>query len=160
MSIQVGERIPAAKLGLMADGRPHQVDTVEYFSGRRVALFAVPGAFTPTCSAHHLPGFVKHRQAFIDRGFAAIACLAVNDVFVMHAWGQAQDSQGVDMLADGNGDFCRALGLIKDASDYGMGWRSHRFALLADNGVVTHLMTEAPGEFRVSSAESVLAALD
>jgi len=122
-------------------------------------LFAVPGAFTPTCSAYHLPGFVEHAGNFSNKGVDAIACMAVNDVFVMHAWGKSANADGIDMLADGNGDFTRALGLELDGSAFGMGQRSQRFALVADDGIVTQLMIEAPGEFRVSSAESVLAVL-
>ena len=122
-------------------------------------MFAVPGAFTPTCSAYHLPGFVEHAGNFTNKGVDAIACMAVNDVFVMHAWGKSANADGIDMLADGNGDFTRALGLELDGSAFGMGQRSQRFALVADDGIVTQLMIEAPGEFRVSSAESVLAVL-
>jgi len=159
MSIQVGDRIPMAQFQRMVDDRPAVTSTNEYFSGRKLVLIAVPGAFTPTCSAHHLPGLVKHAEALFSRGIDAIACMAVNDIFVMHAWGQTQGTSSIDMLADGNGEFCRALGLLKDATDYGMGWRSHRFALVADDAVITHLMIEAPGEFRVSSAESILSVL-
>ena len=122
-------------------------------------MFAVPGAFTPTCSAKHLPGFIEHRDEFADKEVDAVACMAVNDVFVMHAWGKDANAGGIDMLADGNGEFTAALGLEMDASAFGMGTRSQRFALVADDGVVTQLLVEAPGEFRVSSAESVLAAL-
>jgi peroxiredoxin len=159
MSIQIGERIPVAELGQMYQGRPRLVGTEEYFSGRKVVLFAVPGAFTPTCSAYHLPGFNEHAGAFFDRGIDAIACMAVNDVFVMHAWGKALQVEHIDMLADGNGLFSSALGLLKDAPGYGMGWRSQRFALVADDMLITRLMIDEPGEFRVSSAESLLAVL-
>jgi peroxiredoxin len=124
-----------------------------------VVLFSVPGAFTPTCSAKHLPGFINHADDFDSRGVDAIACVSVNDVFVMHAWGRSAHAKGVDMLADGNGEFAAALGLEMDASAFGMGTRSQRFALVADDGVVTQLLVEAPGEFRVSSAESVLSVL-
>ena len=159
MSIQVGDHIPAAVLSQMQANGPQPVTTTEYFSGRKVVLFAVPGAFTPTCSAHHLPGFVEHADDFAAKGIDAVGCMAVNDVFVMHAWGKHTNSGGIDMLADGNGEFTNALGLEMDASAFGMGHRSQRFAIVADDGVVTHLLVEAPGEFRVSSAESVLAAL-
>jgi peroxiredoxin len=143
----------------MTDQGPQPVSTDEYFAGRKVVVFAVPGAFTPTCSAKHLPGFIEHRDEFADKGVDAVACMAVNDVFVMHAWGKDANAEGIDMLADGNGEFTAALGLEMDASAFGMGTRSQRFALVADDGVVTQLLIEAPGEFRVSSAESVLAAL-
>lgn len=160
MRITVGDSIPDSVLTQMVENNPQPVSTSKYFSGRKVVLFAVPGAFTPTCSAYHLPGFVEHISDFSNKGFDSIACMAVNDVFVMHAWGKSAHADGIDMLADGNGDFAESLGLGADFSAFGMGKRSHRFALVADNGVVTHLLVDAPGEFRVSSAESVLAALD
>ncbi|MGD9021154.1 MAG: peroxiredoxin [Lysobacterales bacterium] len=159
MTIEVGERIPVATLGRMVDDRPQLIRIGEYCAGRRVVLFAVPGAFTPTCSAYHLPGFEKHAGDFFSKGVDAIACIAVNDVFVMHAWGLAQKVRHVDMLADGNGEFAHALGLLRDSREFGMGWRAQRFALVADDGVVTHLAVEPPGEFRLSSAEAVLASL-
>jgi peroxiredoxin len=143
----------------MEESGPQPLQSTDYFAGRKVVLFAVPGAFTPTCSAYHLPGFVDLVDDFSSRGVDAIACMAVNDVFVMHAWGKSANAVGIDMLADGNGEFSKALGLEMDATAFGMGHRSQRFALVADDGVVTHLMVEAPGEFRVSSAEAVLAAL-
>ena len=159
MSIRIGERIPAAMLSQMEESGPQPLQSTDYFAGRKVVLFAVPGAFTPTCSAYHLPGFVDLVDDFSSRGVDAIACMAVNDVFVMHAWGKSANAVGIDMLADGNGEFSKALGLEMDATAFGMGHRSQRFALVADDGVVTHLMVEAPGEFRVSSGEAVLAAL-
>ena len=159
MSIQTGDRIPSAVLSQMSENGPQPVITTDYFAGRRVVLFSVPGAFTPTCSAYHLPGFTEHAADFSDKGIDAIACMAVNDVFVMHAWGKSANADGIDMLADGNGEFTRALGLELDGTAFGMGKRSQRFALVAEDGIVTHLMVEAPGEFRVSSAESVLATL-
>ena len=159
MSIAVGDRIPDSVLTQMSEQGPQPVSTADYFGGRKVVLFSVPGAFTPTCSAQHLPGFVEHVADFSDKGIDAIACMAVNDVFVMHAWGESADAGGIDMLADGNGEFAAALGLDMDASAFGMGQRSQRFALVADDGVVTQLLVEAPGEFRVSSAESVLSIL-
>ena len=159
MSIAVGDRIPDSVLTQMSEQGPQPVSTADYFSGRKIVLFSVPGAFTPTCSAQHLPGFVEHVADFSDKGIDAIACMAVNDVFVMHAWGESADAGGIDMLADGNGEFAAALGLDMDASAFGMGQRSQRFALVADDGVVTQLLVEAPGEFRVSSAESVLSIL-
>ena len=159
MTIKIGDHIPSAMLGRMAGDRPDSVSTDEYFAGRKVVLFAVPGAFTPTCSAYHLPGFEKHADEFFTKGIDAIACVAVNDVFVMHAWGKALKVEHVDMLADGNGDFSSALGLLRDSRNYNLGWRSQRFALVAEDGVITHLALEPPGEFRVSSAEAVLALL-
>lgn len=158
MTIQIGDRIPEAVLQHIDEG-VKKIDTPTLFEGRRMVLFAVPGAFTPTCSERHLPGFVEHFDAFRERGIE-VACMAVNDPFVMQAWGESQHvPPGLRMLADGNGDFTRALGLQMDASGYGMGLRSKRFALYAENGVVKDLFVEAPGEFRVSSAEHVLANL-
>ena len=158
MTIQIGDRIPEAVLQHIDEG-VKKIDTPTLFEGRKMVLFAVPGAFTPTCSERHLPGFVEHFDAFRERGIE-VACMAVNDPFVMQAWGESQHvPPGLRMLADGNGDFTRALGLQMDASGYGMGLRSKRFALYAENGVVRQLFVEAPGEFRVSSAEHVLEAL-
>jgi len=155
MTIQIGERIPEVPLQRIREG-VETVDTNALFDGRRIVLFAVPGAFTPTCSEKHLPGFVQHFEEFRSRGIE-VACMAVNDPFVMQAWGESQNvPEGLMMLADGNGDFARALGLELDASAYGMGRRARRFALFADDGVVKLLNVEAPGEFRVSSAEHVL----
>jgi peroxiredoxin len=159
MTIKVGDRIPAINLNIMSETGPSAVSTEEFFGGKKIVLFSVPGAFTPTCSAKHLPGFVTHADEILDKGIDAIACVAVNDVFVMHAWGKSANADKLHMLADGNGDFAKALGLELDASGFGMGQRSQRFALVADDGVVTHLFVEAPGEFRVSSAEHVLASL-
>ncbi len=156
MSINVGDRIPDSVLTRMSDQGPQPVATADYFAGRKVVLFSVPGAFTPTCTAQHLPGFVARTAEFSGKGIDAIACMAVNDVFVMHAWGNSANADGIDMLADGNGEFAAAMGLTMDASAFGMGKRSQRFALVADDGVITQLQVEAPGEFRVSSAESVL----
>ena len=159
MTIKVGDPLPSATVTLLRDG-VQSVDTQELFAGKRVVLFAVPGAFTPTCSAKHLPGYVGQFQAFRERGIE-VACIAVNDAFVMDAWAKQQDvPEGMQMLADGNGAFTRALGLEMDATGFGMGVRSKRYALYAEDGVVRKLFVEAPGEFRVSSAESVLQALD
>ncbi|RPE81509.1 peroxiredoxin [Vulcaniibacterium tengchongense] len=158
MTIQIGDSIPEAPLQRIRDGI-ETVDTNALFDGRNVVLFAVPGAFTPTCSEKHLPGFVEHFDEFRRKG-VEVACMAVNDPFVMQAWAQSQNvPEGLMMLADGNGDFTRALGLELDASAYGMGVRARRFALYAENGVVKLLNVEAPGEFRVSSAEHMLAQL-
>lgn len=158
MSIQVGQRIPEVALQRIREG-VETVDTLTLFNDRKVVLFAVPGAFTPTCSEKHLPSFVQHFEDFRSRGID-VACLSVNDPFVMQAWGQSQNvPEGLMMLADGNGDFTRALGLELDASAYGMGTRAKRFALYAEDGVVQQLHVEAPGEYRVSSAEHLLSQL-
>lgn len=159
MSIQVGDRIPETVLSTMTEEGPQPVASSEWFGGRRVVLFSVPGAFTPTCSVKHMPGFVEHAQAILDKGVDAIGCTSVNDVFVMNAWGKAAGSSDITMLADGNGEFAAALGLEMDASAFGMGTRGQRFALVANDGVVEQLFVEAPGEFRVSAAEHVLASL-
>ncbi|MBX9403346.1 peroxiredoxin [Lysobacter sp. BMK333-48F3] len=158
MSIQVGERLPEVVLKRINDG-VESVDTRALFDGRKAVLFAVPGAFTPTCSEKHLPGFVEHFQQFRDKGIE-VACMAVNDPFVMQAWAKSQHvPDGLMMLSDGNGDFTRALGLELDASAYGMGIRAKRFALYAEDGVVKQLHVEAPGEYKVSSAEHLLASI-
>jgi peroxiredoxin len=159
MSIKVGDQIPTSTLSVMTDTGPEPVSTHELFSGKKVVLFSVPGAFTPTCSAKHLPGFVEHAEAILARGVDTIACMAVNDVFVMHAWGKSARAENILMLADGNGEFTGALGLELDATAFGMGQRSQRFALIAENGRVTDLFIEGPGEFRVSSADHVLSKL-
>ncbi|MBB6367013.1 MULTISPECIES: peroxiredoxin [Xanthomonas] len=155
MPIQTGERIPEVVLQRIRDG-VEAVDTRTLFDDRRVLLFAVPGAFTPTCSEKHLPGYVEHFEEFRKRGIE-VYCMAVNDPFVMQAWGKSQlVPDGLQMLSDGNGDFAKALGLELDASSYGMGVRARRFALYADDGVVRALFVEAPGEFKVSAADYVL----
>lgn len=155
MTIQVGDKLPEVPLQRIREG-VETVDTLTLFGDGKVVLFAVPGAFTPTCSERHLPGYVEHFEAFRSKGID-VACLSVNDPFVMQAWGQSQNvPDGLLMLADGNGEFTRALGLELDASAYGMGTRAKRFALYAENGVVRQLHVEAPGEFRVSSADFML----
>ena len=159
MSIREGDHIPQSVISQMSDAGPQTISTRDYFAGRKIVLFSVPGAFTPTCSAYHLPGFIEHLQEIRDNGVDAVACMSVNDVFVMHAWGKSANAEGIDMLADGNSDFTSALGLELDGTAFGMGRRSQRFALIVEDGVVTKLLLEAPGEFRISSAESVLAAL-
>jgi peroxiredoxin len=159
MSIKVGDKIPSANLNVMTDTGPAALSSDELFAGKKVVLFSVPGAFTPTCSAKHLPGFVNHADDFLAKGVDTIACMSVNDVFVMNAWGKSANADKIKMLADGNGDFAKALGLELDARGFGMGQRSQRFALVANDGVVTDLFVEAPGEFRVSTAEHVLASL-
>ena len=160
MTIKVGDKVPSATLMQMKDGGPKPVSTDDLFKGKKVALFALPGAFTPTCSAKHLPGFIKQAGALKAKGIDAIACVSVNDAFVMGAWGESQSAgDTVMMLADGNGDFTRALGLEMDATKFGMGKRSQRYSMLVDNGVVTALNVEAPGAFEVSSADHMLALL-
>ena len=157
MTIKVGDKIPSATLMQMKGGTPQPVKTDDLFSGKKVVLFALPGAFTPTCSAKHLPGFIQHSDEIRQKGVDAIACLSVNDAFVMGAWGDQQGSgDKVMMLADGNGDFTRALGLEMDASRFGMGHRSQRYAMVVDNGVVKQLNVEEPGSFSVSSSEHVM----
>lgn len=159
MMIEVGERIPPGTLSMLKD-EVEQIDTQAFFAARKVLLFAVPGAFTPTCSNQHLPSYVKHLAEFEKRGIH-LACMAVNDVFVMHAWARSQQvPEALSMLSDGNGAFTHALGIDMDGSDFGMGRRAKRVALYADDGVVRILHAEAPGEYRVSSAESMLQALD
>ena len=159
MSIQVGDRLPEVPLQRIQDGGVETVDTSALFSERKVVIFAVPGAFTPTCSERHLPGFVEHFDEFREKGID-VACMSVNDPFVMQAWGRSQNvPDDLMMLADGNAEFTRALGLELDASGYGMGTRAKRFALYAEQGVVKQLHVEAPGEYRVSSAEHVLSQL-
>ena len=155
MTIQIGDTVPEITLKRIREG-VETVDTPTLFDGRKVVLFAVPGAFTPTCSERHLPGFVQQFDEFHKRGID-VYCVSVNDPFVMQAWGKSQEvPDGLEMLADGNADFTRALGLEMDASGYGMGVRSKRYALYAENGVVRQLWVESPGEFNVSSAEHVL----
>jgi len=158
MSIQVGDKIPEATLNYLKDG-VQAINTDELFGGKKVVLFAVPGAFTPTCSAKHLPGYVEHLAEFEKKGYE-VACLSVNDAFVMGAWAKNQNvPDSVHMLADGNGVFTKAMGLELDATPFGMGLRAKRFAMVSEDGVVKQLHVEAPGEFRVSSAEHVLAEL-
>jgi peroxiredoxin len=157
MSIKVGDKIPSATLMQMKDGGPKPVKTDDLFAGKKVVVFALPGAFTPTCSAKHLPGFIQNAGALKGKGVDAIACVSVNDAFVMGAWGDQQGAgDKVMMLADGNGDFTRAMGLELDASRFGMGPRSQRYAMIVDNGVVKELNVEEGGAFSVSSAEHVL----
>jgi len=156
MTIQTGEQLPQATFMEMgADGpMPHNTDDI--FKGKRVALFAVPGAFTPTCSAKHLPGFVEQSEALKAKGIDDIACVSVNDVFVMDAWGKSSEASDVRMLADGNGEFAKAIGLEMDGSGFGMGQRSQRYAMVVNDGKVEHLFVEGPGEFKVSSADYML----
>ena len=157
MTVQVGDRIPSATLMTMTGDGPQQVKTDDFFAGKTVALFAVPGAFTPTCSAKHLPGFKEKAGELQAKGVDKIACVSVNDAFVMGAWGQDQGVKDeVALLADGNGDFTRALGLSMDAKGFGMGERSQRYSMIVRDGVVKSLNVEQAGEFRVSSADYLL----
>jgi peroxiredoxin len=160
MTIKVGDRIPPATLKVMGADGPTGVGTDELFGKGRTVLFSVPGAFTPTCSARHLPGFVEQAAAIKAKGVDRIVCIAVNDVFVMNAWGKSANvGDSIVMAADGNGDFTRALGLELDATGFGMGRRGQRFAMVIEDGVVKALYVEAPGEFKVSAAEYVLGQL-
>ncbi len=155
MTVNVGDRIPEVVLKRIREG-VESIDTPTLFDGRKVLLFAVPGAFTPTCSEKHLPGYIQQFEAFRSRGIDVV-CLAVNDPFVLQAWGRTLDApSGLQFVSDGNADLTRALGLEMDASGYGMGVRAKRFALYAEDGIVKQLFVEAPGEFKVSSAEHVL----
>ena len=159
MTISKGESLPDVKLVKATKEGPDAVQSSDFFAGKKVALFAVPGAFTPTCSAKHLPGYVEKAADLKAKGVDEIACVAVNDAFVMGAWGEAAGSADVTMLADGSGDFAKALGLNADMSDYGMGERSKRYSMVVDNGVVSELNVEGPGEFKVSTAEHMLGQL-
>ena len=160
MTIKVGDKVPSATFTHMKDGSPTPLSSDELFGGKTVVLFALPGAFTPTCSAKHVPGFVQNFDAFKAKGVDAIACVSVNDAFVMGAWGKDQKSDGkVHMLADGNGDFTRAIGLEMDGTKFGMGKRSQRYSMIVDNGVVKSVNIEEPGAFDVSSAEYMMGQL-
>jgi|ERR1700761_873779 peroxiredoxin len=160
MTVKVGDKIPSATLMQMKDGGPKPVKTDELFAGKKVVVFALPGAFTPTCSAKHLPGFVTHADEIKGKGVDAIVCLSVNDAFVMGAWGDQQKvGDKVMMLADGNGDFTKALGLEMDGTKFGMGKRSQRYSMIVDDGVVKEINVEEPGAFSVSSAEHILTEL-
>jgi peroxiredoxin len=159
MTISVGDKIPDVKLVKATESGPEAVQSSDYFAGKRVALFSVPGAFTPTCSAKHLPGFVEKAGELRAKGIDEIACTAVNDAFVMGAWNKAAGSADITMLADGNGDFAKALGLTMDGSGFGMGTRGQRFSMVVNDGTVEQLNVEVPGDFNVSSAEHMLAQL-
>lgn len=160
MPIKVGDKIPPVKLKAATKDGIKDMTTDDIFKGKKVVLFALPGAFTPTCSAKHLPGFVEKAAAIRAKGVDTIACLSVNDGFVMGAWGKDQKVEDkVLMLADGNGDFTRAVDLVMDGTGFGLGHRSKRYALVAKDGVVTHVAVEEPGKFEVSSADAVMKAL-
>ena len=157
MTIKVGDRIPSMTLVKATSDGPQPVETDDYFAGRKIALFSVPGAFTPTCSARHLPGFVDKIEELRAKGVDEVACIAVNDAFVMQAWGESAGADGkVTMLADGNGDFARALGLTMDGSKFGLGERGSRWSAIVDDGVVERLNVEEPGAFNVSSADYLM----
>jgi peroxiredoxin len=156
MTIQAGERLPDVPITIATADGPKPTTTSEFFSGKKVALFAVPGAFTPTCSARHLPSYVEKASELKGKGIDEIACISVNDPFVMSAWGQRDGSEDITMLADGNGAFADAVGLEMDGSKFGMGKRSQRYSMIVDDGVVEQLNVEAPGEYRASSAEHML----
>jgi peroxiredoxin len=160
MTIKLGDKMPAGTFKHMTKDGPQNITTDQLFAGKKVVVFSVPGAFTPTCDAKHLPGFVQHAAAFKAKGVDTIACMAVNDVFVMNAWGKSSNvSDNVLMLADGNAEYAKALGLELNASGFGMGIRGQRFAIVVADGVVKGLFVEGPGEFKVSSAEHVLSQL-
>ena len=159
MTIKVGDKIPSCTLKTMGNEGPTDITTDTIFSGKKVVLFAVPGAFTPGCSLTHLPGYVVNADKIKAKGVDTIACMAVNDAFVMDAWGKSQNAEEVLMLADGNGDFTEALGLELDARGFGLGKRSQRFAMVVEDGTVTHLNVEAGAGVDVSSAETIMALL-
>lgn len=160
MPIKAGDKMPSGVFGVMTESGPGAMSTDELFNRKKVVLVSVPGAFTPTCSAKHLPGFVDNAEDIFAKGVDTIACMSVNDVFVMHAWGKDQGvGDKVLMLADGNGEYAKALDLVMDGTAFGMGHRSQRFAIVVDDGVATKVSVEAPGKFEVSKAEAVLSAL-
>ena len=160
MSINVGDTLPETTFAIMTENGPEQVASKDYFAGKKVALFSVPGAFTPTCSAKHLPGYIEKEAELKAKGVDEIVCTAVNDPFVMGAWGKSAGADGkVTMLADGNGAFAQAIGLTMDGSKFGLGTRGQRFSMVVNDGVVEQLNVEAPGEFRVSAADYMVEAL-
>lgn len=159
MTIQVGDKVPEGKFAYMSDDGPAEITSDALFGGKKVVLFAVPGAFTPTCSEAHLPGFVVAVDDIKAKGVDTVACMAVNDVFVVGAWAKTQNAEHLMMLADGSADYAKALGLTLDLTARGLGVRADRFAMIVDDGVVTHLAREEPGKMDVSSAESILKAL-
>ena len=156
MTISVGDRLPDVPLSIATPDGPQPTTSGEFFRGKRVALFAVPGAFTPTCSVRHLPSYVEKAGELKAKGVDEIACIAVNDPFVLAAWNQSEGSGDITMLADGNGSFAEAVGLVMDGSKFGMGKRSQRYSMIVNDGVVEQLNVEAPGEYRASSAEQLL----
>ncbi len=159
MTVQVGDKVPAATMKVMGEKGPQDLTTEELFAGKKVVLFALPGAFTPTCSAAHLPGFVVHADTIKAKGVDAIVCVSVNDAFVMSAWGADKNAEEIIMAADGNGEFTKAMGLEMDGSAFGLGTRSQRYSMLAEDGVIKALNVESGPTFEVSSAEKILEAL-
>jgi peroxiredoxin len=159
MTIKVGDKLPDVKLVKATENGPEAVQSSDYFAGKKVALFSVPGAFTPTCSAKHLPGFVDKADELKSKGVDEIVATAVNDAFVLGAWNKSAGSEDITMLADGNGDFAEALGLTMDGSGFGLGKRGQRFSMIVEDGVVKELNVEQPGDFSVSSAEHMLGQL-
>jgi peroxiredoxin len=159
MGIQVGDSIPEATMNIMGDKGPQEITTADIFAGKKVVLFAVPGAFTPTCSAAHLPGYVANADKIKAAGVDSIVCVSVNDAFVMDAWSKGQNAEEIMMVGDGNGVFTKAMGTVLDGSGFGLGTRSARYSLIAENGKITALNLEKGGAFEVSSAEAILAAL-
>ncbi|ANU08184.1 peroxiredoxin [Paraurantiacibacter namhicola] len=159
MAISVGDKLPDVTLVKPGAEGPEKIQSGEYFAGKKVALFAVPGAFTPTCSARHLPGYVEKAGDLKAKGVDEIACTSVNDAFVMDAWGKSADAGSVTMLADGNAELAEALGLTMDGSGFGMGKRSQRYSMIVEDGVVKEINVEAPGDFNVSSADHMLGQL-
>ncbi len=156
MTIQTGDRIPEAQLTIASADGPQAVSSTEFFAGKKIALFAVPGAFTPTCSARHLPSYVEKAGELKAKGVDEIACISVNDPFVMAAWNERDGSSDITMIADGNGEFTEALGLSFDGSKFGMGKRSQRYSMIVNDGTIEQVNVEAPGDYRVSGAEAML----
>jgi peroxiredoxin len=159
MAIKQGDKLPEATMHMIKDGKPTPVTTGDLFAGKKVVVFAVPGAFTPTCSQAHLPGYVVNADAIKAKGVDSIVCLSVNDAFVMDSWGQDRNAEELVMVGDGNGDFTKALGLEMDGSGFGLGTRSQRYAMVVEDGTVTNLSVEDAGQFEVSKAEAILEAL-
>jgi len=159
MAIQEGDKLPAATMFMMQDGKPGPVTTSELFDGKKTVVFALPGAYTPTCSQAHLPGYVVNADAIKAKGVDSIVCISVNDAFVMDSWGADKNAEEILMVGDGNGEFTAAIGLEMDGSGFGMGTRSQRYAMIVDDGTVTKLAVEDPGQFEVSKAEAILEAL-
>ncbi len=156
MAIQEGDKLPEATMHTMQEGKPTAVTTNDLFAGKKAVVFAVPGAFTPTCSQAHLPGYVVHADAIKAKGVDSLICISVNDAFVMDSWGKDRNAEEILMVGDGNGDFTRAMGLEMDGSGFGLGTRSQRYAMIVDDGTVTKLVVEEPGQFEVSKAEAIL----
>jgi peroxiredoxin len=159
MTVKVGDKIPDATMKMMGEKGPQDVSTSDLFAGKKVVLFAVPGAFTPTCSAAHLPGFVVNADKIKAKGVDSIVCVSVNDAFVMDAWAKDKNAEEIIMVGDGNGDFTEAMGLVLDGSGFGLGKRSQRYAMIAEDGVITTLNVEQGPAFELSSAEKILEAL-